>query len=215
LHDNIENNFFPNMFRRRFVRRRRVFRRKRNFRRPFRRTNRTGAYTKRFFKLRRVVNIVTTANQPFWFQFNDNPSQSQDWQPAADLFQMYRCNGIKLTWIPSFNTNELPPANQIIVPIYYVHDTNMTITQIPSENEILQYENLKYKSMARMHSVYYKMVRRINATAPGSLSIDGYSSVQSPQITQQIAMLIPNFSNAGLAAGRFVITQYLTFKVRK
>lgn len=204
------------MFRRRFIRRRRVFRKKRNFRRRFRRTARTGAYTKRFFKLRRVVTIVTTANQPFWFQFNDNPSLSQDWVPVSELFQMYRVNGIKLTWIPTFNTNELgTQQNGILVPIYYLHDTNMSVTGIPSENEVLQYENLKIRNISKMHSVYYKMARRINATAPGTLSTDGYSSVQNPQVTQQIAMLIPNFSNTGNSIGRFVITAYISAKVRR
>ncbi|QUS52600.1 capsid protein [Mute swan feces associated circular virus 6] len=204
------------MYRRRFIRRRRVFRKKRTFRRRFRRSLRTGAYTKRLFKLRRVVTINSAANEPTWQQFNDNPSLSQDWTAVSELFQMYRVNGLKLTWIPTFNASVLgTQANSIIVPLYYLHDTNMTITTIPSENQVLQYENLKIRNLTRMHSVYYKMARRINATAPGTLSTDGYSSVQNPQITQQIAILIPNLSSVGNSLGRFVITAYVSAKVRR
>lgn len=204
------------MFRKRFFRRKRIFPKKRTFRRRFRRTLRTGAYTKRLFKLRRVVNINTLGSEPNWTQFNDNPSLSQDWAPVSELFQLYRVNGIKLTWIPTFNVNQI--GNQqtsIIVPMYYVHDTNMTITQIPSENTMLQYENLKIRNLAKMHTVYYKMARRINATAPGTLSTDGYSSVQSPQVTQQISLLVPNLSTVANTLGRMVVTAYVSAKVRK
>lgn len=196
--------------RRRFRRRRLRIKRKRVFKRF------TGAYSRRFFKLRRVVTVTHTANQPTFLQFNDNPSLSQDWVPVAELFQMYRVNGIKLTFVPAYTVNQQATAGSPInAPLYYVHDTNMTITAIPSENDMLQYENLKVKNILRMHSIYFKMARRINPTATTTLSTDGYSSVSNPQISQQIVALIPNISSNNLPIGRVVVTAYVSAKVRK
>ena len=70
-----------------------------------------GSMAKRFFKLRRVVGVTHTANQPIYLSFNDNPSLSQDWVSISALFQMYRVNGLKLTFIPAQNTRDLLAPN--------------------------------------------------------------------------------------------------------
>jgi len=205
------------VFRRRFKRRRPVRRFRRTFRRRFRarRANGMGPYAKRFFKLRRVVPIISVANGNKFDTFNDNPSLYQDWVPVSELFQMYRVNGIKLTWVPAFNVNQLVNSNTTFSPQYLFHDSNISVTAAPSENDVMQYENLKIRPLNRMHSTYFKFSRRINATAPGTLSTDGYSSVQSPQVTQQICSLIPTVSTTAIPLGRFVCTMYISCKVRR
>ena len=132
-----------------FRRRVRRVRFRRRVRRPVRRRVRRGmgAMAKRFFKLRRVVTITQTANQPVYHSFNDNPSLSQDWVSVSALFQMYRVNGLKLTFIPTSNTREFASASTPqFTPIYIVHDTNNTITSIPTEDKMLQYEGLRKKT---------------------------------------------------------------------
>lgn len=206
-------------FKRTFKRRRPVRRFRRTFRRRFRgrRTNGMGAYAKRFFKLRRVIPVVSPGNINKFDSFNDNPSLYQDWVPVSDLFQMYRVNGIKLTWIPTFNTNALATTVGQFTPMYMFHDTTNQISSPPSEDTVLQFENLRIRSISRMHSTYFKFSRRLNAAAPGTISPDGYNTVSAPQATQQICTLIPatTGSSTSVPLGRFVCTMYLSAKVRR
>lgn len=197
-------------FRRRFAPKRRTFKRKRNFRRRFARRRGMGANAKRFFKLRQVLSIAVPSGQAYTIAITDNPSLSQDWVPVSDLFQLYRTNGIKLTYIPTTTNNPLNTAAGYS-PVYLIHDTNNTITTPITENEILQYENLRVQQVNRMWSRFWRMKRRINPTASTSISTNGYSSVTQPQITQNIRIFIPSMGTiANPTVGRLIVTYYVT-----
>lgn len=202
---------------------RRMFRKKkRNYRRRFMKRKRPigsspGAI--RFFKLRRVYDLQLPAGGNNLNSYIDNnPNTAQDWSNVAGLFEMYRVAGIKLTFVPAANVNNVPvplPVNNTrFRPVYIALDTN---DQLPTVNinNIIQYENLKIRNTYSMWSVYYKMKRRLPFAGTAAMSTSGYTSCQSPIATQGIIALFEGQQSQVVTdLGKMIVTMYICARNR-
>ena len=202
-----------------FRKRNRYQRKRLGFRRKprFIRRNIGSPNARRFFKLRVVAPVPVTANTIVRVPVQDDPQNSTEWNSCKALFEMYRVCAIKLTWIPAANIHAAPAASTGFgfQPVYIIHDVNNVLPVAITEDQVVQYDNLRVKTLHRMWKVYYKMVRNIPCVSAYTVNTKAYQSVDVPNATQQLLVFIPALGNPQAAQlGKLVITYYTVFKNR-
>lgn len=206
----------------RFSRRRpRVVRRR--YRRYGRRINRPVRQQRRFFKIREVQYITATPTQDKIIALTDDPHTGNNWQSLATVFDSYRCCAMKIRYFPLSNVNEIASAALTVwnTPIWLVHDKNSVYSGTGIslvENDFIQYQNFKSRSLLKTWSAYFKMQRNqppSSATEPTSTSKNCYMSTNTPLPTQTVMMYFPAITQQGTAnfnIARIIVTYYLVFK---
>lgn len=204
--------------------RRRVFRRRRFGRRRLIRRIRkipgTRPFSPRFFKLRRIENIVYTGTTYQSTIVTNDPSTAQDWTNVRNLFEYYKVCAIKLHWIPSINTRDLntnPVTRAHFRPMYIVHDYNNSLGSTPSDDAIIQIQNMRVKAQFMPWRTYHRMVNTLDPT--GTLPQMGRSffATSEPHSTQSVVVHLPGDSEGntpGNRIGTLIVTYYLSARGR-
>jgi hypothetical protein len=100
--------------------------------------------------------------------------------------------------VQSIAKSKIVPSSTVFsyrnVPVYIWFDTNTILSTTPSVNEIIQYENLKIKSLVRRWTYYTKFRRNIpintSLTTQVSTGARGYLATSSPVTTQTVGVYI-------------------------
>lgn len=176
----------------------------------------SGEDGKRFFKLRHVEKIYSTADNIIRIHKTDDPQEVEDFKNIAQLFDKYRVNAMKLKFIPSVMANQ-SITNQY-TPLYVIHDENhIGIPEDYTEAKLLEYENCKVKNLQRNWQYYRKMKRNIPTGSTDNIDVRGYLVSETPQPTQLIYVYgqVPTHSGDDpVLIGTLVTTYYVTAKAR-
>lgn len=165
----------------------------------------TGQTAKRFFKLKRVYPLSTSAGLITFTDNPRNPSSAQDWSSVAALFDSYRVCAVKYKFIPSRpNDTTLTTAYE---PLYAAWDSDGTGPT--SINAAMQYENLKIKNLSMPWSIY-QYIGKIVTSGEST----GYASTASPITTGEMVFLASGL-NSSATYGQLIQTYYLAVKDRK
>ena len=186
-------------------------------RRPRVSRNIGSSNARRFFKLRTVAPVSAPANTILRIPVQDDPQSSTEWASCKALFEMYRVCAIKVTWIPAANIHAAPASATGFgfQPVYVIHDVNNVVPVNITEDQVIQYDNLRVKSMSRLWKVYYKMVRNIPTVSSFTVNTRAYQSTDAPVPTQQLLLFVPALGNPQAEnLGKVVITFYTVFKNR-
>lgn len=174
----------------------------------------TGEKTTRYVT-RYVLNLSTSANTALVWNVTDNPSTASEWTQLTPLYQLYQVAAMSLEYIPRFTQKEFTQAaTPFNVPQYVVHDTINQLPAAPTENDMLQFRNLKVHDILHRWKSYYRLNKRLNHTSITVASTDGFISTSAPLPTQQLVGFVP-IMGAARDIGRLVVTLYIDFRVRR
>lgn len=190
------------------------FRRRRRFRRKFSRKKSrsifhrkfTGVNAKRYFKLKAVFTLTSTAGGTYAGVFTDNPSGMQDWTPFQSLFDSYRVHAIKIRFIPAFPNNL--SATTAYRPVYIVGD-NDDVGALASVNLALQYDSVKVKNLNMPWTYYFKWSKITSSAAATVMTRVGYLTTATPQANRAVKFYADNLT-ASVNYGDLVVTMYVS-----
>lgn len=192
-----------------YRRKRRVFRRK--FRRvAYRRRKRVPRKYKnngvRFFKLRAIQTALPVGIQ----NITNSPDGFPDFSNIQALFEYYKCNGVKIKWIPH-STEAIGNAAPTQRPIYIIHDWN-NINEVFTQAYMVAHEamTVKYTTSAW---TYYRKTKRTNMPylqSEGGFA--GYMRTTDPVPTNVIRLWN---TDAATTNGTLIVTQYISARYRK
>lgn len=144
------------------------------------------------------------------FQLNSLPNYTE----FTNLFDMYRINGVKVTFMPRGNSAEVG-TNQGIVKLFSAIDYDDNTTPA-SLSEILQYETLKTTNSTRDHKRYIKpKLARVLYQAGASNAYGagtGWIDCSNPQVPHYGMKYVLQQLPAGAQSYDCKITFYLAFK---
>lgn len=167
-----------------------------------------GEYGVRYMKLRQHVSMNTSGAGVYTGDFSvRNPSNAQDWNNCAALFDEYKVCAYKVQFVP-----HIPAGNSTTVdyrPVYITFDTDSTATPITSMSDCLEYENLKVMNLFRPWK-HYMIVPKI-VTEGNTL---GYQSTQQPTDRGRLTVYAESLDFSAFY-GDMIISYYIKFKARK
>lgn len=148
--------------RRRYAPKRKLIRRKRMARRPMRMAKsirQPVQYFKRsvYFSGNLVTSITADTFISKFFTLNEVPNRSE----FTSLYDQYRINGVKITWIPRGNVADIAPTGT--AGVFQGQSTGVfsaidydDATVPTSINQLNEYQNCKMTRATQMHSRYLK-----------------------------------------------------------
>ena len=95
------------------------------------------------------------------------------------LFDSYRVESVKITWIPYFNVNA--PANLAtgtMPPFYILFDPDDSGLAAQDKNAFITHKTFKMKQSGRKWTYTFKPPRKVGVTPAGALLTGGFMNVQ-------------------------------------
>lgn len=194
-----------------YYRKKKGYGKKRAYRKKFRSTVGMGGGGKRFFKLRTVIDLTSTAGGVIDQVVSNNPSGFGDWASVVALFDEYRFCAVKLKYIPTEPNDTF--VTQAFYPFYIVPDNN-DVNTIGSVANALNVESCRVKNMFRPWKYYYKWQK---ASSTGSSEVvikGGYRDVSATAGYQSVKMYGTGFGITK-TLGQLIITGYIVARNRK
>lgn len=171
-----------------------------------------GQNGKRFFKLRRIVSVDSSAGGVLQVNATNDPSTFEDWTNVAALFDTYRVCAIKIKFIPSLpNDTSLSTG---FFPLYVVGDSNSSSSPLTSDNVAIQYENMKVMNMYRPWKYYYYVPKQTAGASGVIYQQGGYRDMLDTTATAAVYSYGTGF-DASTNYGKAILTHYITAKNRK
>jgi len=143
-----------------------------------------------------------------------------DWTSFSSIYDLYKVTGIKFTWIPGGNSQDLSDAqnatNTSFKPMYLCLDPDSGAPgAITTEAAMIEYEDMKVFDYSQRFDCYFKIPKTMLS---GGLE-GGWLDIASPPTTNgSITMLTPptstsSFANANL--GKMIVTYYIKYRTRR
>lgn len=182
--------------------------------RPYLRRRGMGDRGLRFFKLRQVVTISSSAAGIIdsGTSFNNDPSAAQDWSSLSSLFDTYKVSAMKVKYQPVAPNDEV--ATRVNNPIYVIADCDNPTTPITSANIAIQYENCKMMNSVKPWTYYYKYPKQTSSANNLVILSGGYRDIA---VTTASAGIYAwgNGLSASVTYGIAIITYYISCKNRR
>lgn len=167
---------------------------------------------KRFFKLRNVYNVTSTAGGEINFVANNSPTTMGDWTAISSLFDVYKIAATKIKYIPEvpFDTSAMTEYK----PMYVIADENSASNPVTNAAESLQYENCKVKNLYKPWSYYHKWAIMSSLNSANVVLSKGYRSIVD---TGGYSGIYANAYSVTPSTqyGSMVITHYIVAKNRR
>lgn len=102
----------------------------------------------------------TAATNDFWRYYIHRPSEMPNWGEYASLFDEYRLNAVKVTFLPRYDSVDVSAAT----PMFYGHTViDSASTMIPagtygsgSLNVLMENSGVRTRSLSKPVSIYYR-----------------------------------------------------------
>lgn len=155
---------------------------------------------------------------PFQFRLNDIPTYSE----FQSLFDSYKINGVKLTFTPYWDSNDL--SNQLsstyTLPRVYtlIDNSGIPAGSIATENQFLEYANARIiTDPSKAFTVYVKNPT-VETFATSNFSVENkkpWIDLSHPDVIHHgaaMGMVIPAGASTAVFYYNIVATFYLSFK---
>lgn len=155
----------------------------------------------------------TAANTLSTGVFVNEVGNAQDWSSYDAIYDTFRVCAIKIKWIPYLNSTTALSAYS---PMYVAWDLDHnTLATLDSVNEIIQYENCKFKNAYRPWTYFVKCPKIVSDGASFMFQ-GGYCDVNTyASLPGVIGVYNENPNGAGTALGNLIVTYYVSFKNRR
>lgn len=181
--------------------------------RPYLRKRGMGDRGLRFFKLRQVVTLASSAGViDSTTSFNNDPSLAQDWGALTTLFDSYKVSAMKIKYQPVAPNDEY--ATRINNPLYVVADCDTPTNPITSANVAIQYENCKMMDSVKPWSYYYKYPKQTSSANNLVILAGGYRDIAVTTASAGI-FVWGNGLTTAVTYGIVIVTYYIACKNRR
>lgn len=163
-----------------------------------------------------TFNVGTTLMYGQEFKFADMPNSSE----FSNLFDMYKINAIKITFVPTATGADANPnSTQIFMPNLLSVLDYTDAAQPSGINELMQYPNCKRTKLTRTHTRYFKP--RVLRDVVGQGAATGFESKPWPYVSFGVDVTgygikwgldqVFNVASGGIGVDRYV-TYYFSCK---
>jgi len=174
-----------------------------------------GPIDKQYTAKLRVTGTVTSSSSNIQLNMSTDPSGCTDWTHFASLFDCYRVDRIAMEFVPT----ETYDGALVYAPlvVFYDPDNAAFPSTVTNYDTAYQYEGAKICQTTKHWSCE---VRPDQPTSVGAIAgsyhilAGGWMDIATPVGTSSLNAYGTGFTSAH-AYGMYVLTYYVTFKVRR